>query len=166
MLNASGHGQQAGVTSYFDSYTSHSFIQLNGTFQVTFRAKGVGGNNQLYVNVQRNASGLGPYLSQTVTLSNGWQDYTLTFSASETGSAVGTVGVALEASGAAVELDDVSLQTDQFECFKSDRVSRRCGERVEGTEPGNDTHDGGGGSAGIGSDQPDPGAGRAISGGV
>ena len=110
VLTASGSGQLASVSSYFDSYSQHSFIQLNGAFQVTFRAKAIGGNNKLYVNVQRSMAGLSPYLSQTLTLTNTWQDYTLNFTASETGSAVGTVGLTLQASGSNVELDDVSLQ--------------------------------------------------------
>ena len=110
VLTASGSGQLAGVASYFDSFTGLSFIQMNGTFQVTFRAKALGGNNKLYVNVQRSGTGGAPYLSQTVTLTNTWQDYTLNFTANETGTSVGTVGLVLQATGSTVELDDVGLQ--------------------------------------------------------
>ena len=59
--------------------------------------------------VLRAQSGLAPYLNKTLTLTNNWQDYTLTFSANETGSAVGTVQLGFTASGSSVELDDVSL---------------------------------------------------------
>jgi hypothetical protein len=42
LLGASGAGQSASVTSGFDTWDGLSFIQLNGNFQLTFRAKGVG----------------------------------------------------------------------------------------------------------------------------
>jgi alpha-L-arabinofuranosidase len=110
VLNASSSGQSASVAQYFDSTAGLSFIQLNGAFAVTFRAKGVGGSNKLSVNVQRtNTAGNLVYLNQTLTLTNAWQDYTLTFNASETGSAIGTAQLVFTASGSSVELDDVSL---------------------------------------------------------
>ncbi len=108
-MNAAGAGQSAGVTSWYDTWSGMSFVQLNGAFQVTFRAKGIGGSNRLQVSVQRLMSGLPVYLNQTVTLTNAWQDYTLTFTAAETGSAYGNVGLTFTASGASVLLDDVSL---------------------------------------------------------
>jgi len=108
-MNAAGNGQSAGVTSWFDTWSGMSFVQLNGAFQVSFRAKGAGGSNHLQVSVQRLMSGLPIYLNQTVNLTNAWQDYTLTFSAAETGSAFGNVGLTFTASGASVLLDDVSL---------------------------------------------------------
>jgi hypothetical protein len=109
LLSASGTGQYAKITSGFDTWANLSFIQLNGAFQLTFRAKGVGGNNQLLVNAVRLTGSSQPWISQTLTLTNAWQDYTLTFTANETGSAVGPVNVSFEALGANVELDDVSL---------------------------------------------------------
>jgi hypothetical protein len=108
-LGANTSGTSVSIAQYFDS-NSISFIQLNGTYQVAFRAKGVGGNNQLNVNVTRLQSGNAAFLNQTLTLTNTWQDYTLNFSATETGSAVGTVQLVFEASGGSVELDDVSLE--------------------------------------------------------
>jgi hypothetical protein len=110
VLNGTASGSKAAVTQYWDSVTGRSFTQMNGSFAVTFRAKGVGGTNQLAVNVQRSGTGLAPFLSQNVTLTSAWQDYTLTFNASETGTSVGTVGMAFTASGSAVELDDVSIE--------------------------------------------------------
>jgi len=111
LVSGSGAGQSASVTSYFDNENNLSFIQLNGTFAVTFRAKGMGGTNKVGVNVARlsTSGSLLNYLSQTVTLTNSWQDYTLTFSAAETGSAAGTVQLAFSTSGSSFELDDVSL---------------------------------------------------------
>ncbi len=110
LLSASAKGQSASVTQYFDNEGGESFIQLNGAFQVTFRAKGMGGTNNLNVNVERlMPSGDVTYLNQMVTLTNAWQDYTLTFSANETGSASGTVQLVFGTSQSSLELDDVSL---------------------------------------------------------
>ena len=109
LLSASGTGQSAGVQSDFDTWDGISFIQLNGNFEVTFRAKGVGGANSLKVTVQRLENGIPFYLSQTVALTNAWADYTLPFTANETGSAVGSVQLEFLASSSSVELDDVSL---------------------------------------------------------
>jgi alpha-L-arabinofuranosidase len=108
-MTAAGAGQSAAVDSYFDSTNTHNFVLLNGSYQITFRAKGVGGNNQLNVALGREISN-GNYFSQTVALTPAWQDYTLTFSASETPStSTGTVDLHFEADGASVLLDDVSL---------------------------------------------------------
>jgi len=113
VLLTSPAGSPVTISQYFESYKGISFIQLNGKFQLTFRAKSVGGNNQLTVSVQRLQTGLSAYLNQKITLTNNWQDYTLTFSANETGSAVGTVQVGFAVNGANVELDDVDMhQTD------------------------------------------------------
>ena len=110
LMSASASGQSASVAQYFDNENGLSFIQMNGAFEVTFRAKGVGGTNKLNVNVARlMPSGVANYLSQTVTLTNAWQDYTLTFTANETGSASGTAQLVFSASGSSVELDDVSM---------------------------------------------------------
>jgi hypothetical protein len=109
LLSASGTGQSAGVSSGFDTWQGLSFIQLNGAFQLTFRAKGVGGTNKLSVSAQRLQGSNPPYVSQTLTLTNTWQDYTLAFTADETGSAVGPVLLLFTATGASVELDDVSM---------------------------------------------------------
>ena len=110
VLGATAAGSSASVTQYFDSEGGLSFIQLDGTFAVTFRAKGVGGNNQLNVYLQRLLpAGGGIYLNQTVTLTDAWQDYTLTFSAAEASTATGSIQLVFGASGASVELDDVSL---------------------------------------------------------
>jgi alpha-L-arabinofuranosidase len=109
-MNASGSGQSATLTQYFDNEAGLSFIQLNGTFEVTFRAKGIGGTNKLSVSAARlMPSGVENFLNQSLTLTNAWQDYKLTFTANETGSASGTVQLVFNAKGASVELDDVSL---------------------------------------------------------
>ncbi len=107
VLNASASGQSSGVASYFDTYSGISFIQMNGNFEVTFRAKGVGGNNQLNISSQRFGGSV--FLNKTLTLTNAWQDYTLTFTAAETGTSIGDVVLSFTAAGGSVELDDVSL---------------------------------------------------------
>jgi alpha-L-arabinofuranosidase len=110
VLSAATAGSSAAITQYFDNEDSVSFIQLNGTFAVTFRAKGIGGNNQLNVTLQRlDPTGTLTYLNKTVTLTNAWADYTLPLTADETGTASGTVQLIFAASGASVELDDASL---------------------------------------------------------
>jgi hypothetical protein len=110
LISATAPGQSATLTQYFDNEAGLSFIQLNGAFEVTFRAKGAGGNNKLSVSVARlMPSGAVTYLNQSLTLTNAWQDYTLIFTANETGSASGTVQLVFGAKGSSVELDDVSL---------------------------------------------------------
>jgi hypothetical protein len=80
LINASSSGQSASVSEYFDSEAGRSFVQLNGTYTVVFKAKGLGGNNQLNLNVNR--IGGANYLNQNVTLTSSWQDYSYTFTAS------------------------------------------------------------------------------------
>jgi hypothetical protein len=110
ILLSAAAGKSVSITQYFDSYSGLSFVQLNGNYSVTFRAKGVGGTNKMNVNVMRIATGSSPFLNQTLTLTNSWQDYTLTFSANENGSALGAVQLVFSTTGANVELDDVSMQ--------------------------------------------------------
>jgi alpha-L-arabinofuranosidase len=103
-------GDSATVAQYFDSMTGLSFVQLNGTFQLTFKAKGAGGNNNFQVHVYR--SNGGEFIpNQTIALSSSWNNYSLTFTAAETGSSIGTFNVVFTAPGPTTFLlDDVSLQ--------------------------------------------------------
>jgi alpha-L-arabinofuranosidase len=105
-INASGSGQSAAINSYFDTTVGRSFLQLNGNYTLTFRAKGVGGNNGLCVIVQR--VGVAKFLSQMITLTNSWQDYSMSFSAAEVGQ-VGSLGLSFSVTGGSVYLDDVAL---------------------------------------------------------
>ena len=108
-LSAPTASDSATLDSYFDSTTGRSFIQLNGMFQVSFLAKATAGNNSVAVSVTR--SGSPSYLSQTVPLTDSWQAYNLTFTAAETGSAVGTIDLRFKTVGQdSFYLDDVSLQ--------------------------------------------------------
>ncbi len=106
-LNALGSGQAAHVNAYFDAGGPRSFVQLNGTYTLSFKAKGLGGNNQLSVAVAR--IGAESLLNRNITLTGQWQDYSLTFNASEVGRSVGTVQVQFSIAGAAIYIDDAAL---------------------------------------------------------
>ena len=111
-MSAAQSGQSVDVTAWFDTWGSRSFVQLNGTYTLTFKAKGLGGSNQLNVLVQRLASsphGIESFIDQNVTLTNQWQDYSYSFSASEDGTYLGPAQVAFSIAGASAYLDDVSL---------------------------------------------------------
>ena len=110
-VEASGPGQSATLTSYFDSLEGHSFVQLNGTCEIRFRAKPIGGPGQLSVSLTRldTMHGRHEFFSKDVKLTPGWRDYTYSFPAQEDGAAVGTVGLQFAFNGSSALLDDVSL---------------------------------------------------------
>jgi alpha-L-arabinofuranosidase len=109
-INAAGSGQTASVDSYFDSTVGRSFVQLNGTYTLAFKAKGLGGNNQLTISVIRQLASTSETLfNQTVTLTGQWQDYTYSFNAAEDGTYIGTVALSFSVAGASMYLDDASL---------------------------------------------------------
>jgi hypothetical protein len=108
ILTAPSASDSASISGNFDSVSGKTFLQLNGTYQLQFKAKGISGSNQIGVKVQR--YGVATYLNQPVTLTNGWNTYTLTFTAAENGSAIGTAGLTFSTVGAdSFELDDVVL---------------------------------------------------------
>jgi hypothetical protein len=111
-INAAASGQAATVTSNFDSYNGRSFVQLNGAYTLTFRAKAVSGSNQINVSLVRTGTpthGNVTYLNQNVSLNNQWQDYSYTFNGAEDGTYVGTTALTFSIQGAQVYLDDVAL---------------------------------------------------------
>lgn len=104
-------GGQAAIASFLDSVEGRTFLQLNGRYKLTFKAKGAGGSNRLEVNVARNANPVSfRYLSRTLTLAPEWRNYSLEFSANESGSSLGTLQVDFTPAGANVLLDDVALE--------------------------------------------------------
>jgi alpha-L-arabinofuranosidase len=111
-LSAPGAGDKAELASYFDSTTGVplSFVQLNGTYQLSFKAKGTGGTNSIGVSVSRLVAN-GTYLSKTVSLTGVWANYTVTFNAAENGNSAGqAVAVKFDTVGQdSFLLDDVSL---------------------------------------------------------
>jgi hypothetical protein len=110
-INAAGSGQSANVDSYFDSTVGRSFVQLNGTYTLAFKAKGLAGNNQLNISIIRQSSSATneTLFNQAVSLTGQWQDYTYSFNAAEDGSFIGTVALSFSVAGASMYLDDVSL---------------------------------------------------------
>ncbi len=111
-MSAASSGQSASVASYFDTMNGRSFVQMNGTYTLTFRAKGLGGSNALSVTVARQQTpkhGTVTYLNQNVHLTNQWQDYTFSFHADEDGSYIGVAGVTFAISGGSALLDDAAL---------------------------------------------------------
>ena len=110
-LSASTASDSATLASYFDGTAGKSFIQLNGAYQLSFKAKGTGGTNSISVSVARyGTTSTSSYLNQTIVLTNSWQTYNLSFSAAESGTAVGTVGVTFATVGQdSFYMDDASL---------------------------------------------------------
>jgi len=110
-LTAEIPGQNAGINSYFDSLSGHSFVQLHGGYSLTFRAKGLGGNKLLNISLHRDANGQSEsLLSRQLTLTTGWKDYTIDFTANEH-NIIGTVTLSFGVGGATTLLDDVALVT-------------------------------------------------------
>jgi alpha-L-arabinofuranosidase len=108
-LNASGSGQSVTVNSGWDVMATRSFIQMNGSYQLTFRAKSVSGSKQLQLAVFRNMAGEAAFLSKAITLTTAWQDYTIPFTANENGSALGPLQLNITMAGGVALLDDTSI---------------------------------------------------------
>ncbi len=107
-LTAPGAYDTASIAGYLDSVPGKTFLQLNGTYQLQFKAKGTGGSNQIKLQVARTS--VATYVSQNISLTGGWNTYTVNFSATENGSAIGTIGVSFTTVGAdSFYLDDVSF---------------------------------------------------------
>jgi len=109
-IMAAAPGQVASVASYFDSVAGHSFLQLRGKLNLSFRAKGLGGNREIKVSLRRvEAQRDEIFFSKVVTLSDKWSNYNFDFPANESGKDIGTVGLTFDVAGADVLLDDVNL---------------------------------------------------------
>ena len=110
VMNASSGS--ATETSYFDSYSGRSFVQMNGQFTVYFRAKSTAGSKSMSVSVQRLGTSHGNinYLSKTVTLTDSWQDYSYSFNASDDGTDIGTANLTFSISNGSMYLDDAYLE--------------------------------------------------------
>jgi alpha-L-arabinofuranosidase len=107
-LSASGQGQTLQIATPFGFFRDSNFVIMNGTYRITFKAKGVGGTNAVRVRVAR---GTNPsFVDQSVALSASWSTYTVDFSAAEpVNIAPAMVNLSFNASGSSVLLDDVSL---------------------------------------------------------
>jgi alpha-L-arabinofuranosidase len=107
-LSAGATGQFAGINSAFGTFGGSNFIVMNGTYRITFKAKSLGGSNNVQVSVGRGNS---MFTNRSVPLSSSWATYTLDFSAAEpTNVSAAFVVLAFNVSGSSVLLDDVSLE--------------------------------------------------------
>lgn len=105
-----GASDKATLASFMDSTAGRSFVQLNGAYTLTFRAKSTGGSNQVNIGVERAVTappGVS-FFNQTVALSTGWQDYQYTFTAKDTGR-VGSLSLKFTLTGGSMLIDDVAL---------------------------------------------------------
>ena len=110
-LEASGPGQAASVTSDFDTWENKSFVQLKGHYTLSFRAKGLGGRNEMTVSVTRQSKGFGnlTYLTHLTRLTPAWQDFSFSFDGKEDGRFNGAVAVTFNVQSGSALLDDASL---------------------------------------------------------
>ncbi|WP_198152073.1 hypothetical protein [Granulicella tundricola] len=110
-LNASAPLQSAAVSSYFDSFQGHSFVQLHGVYRLQFHAKPTSASHTLDVKLERldTSRGIESLFSKSIPLVPGWHDYSFDFPTNETGFSVGTVGLTFTAHETSLLLDDVSL---------------------------------------------------------
>ena len=113
-FDASGAGQAASITADVDTWENHSFVQLKGNYTLSFRAKGLGGRNEITVSVTRQSKNFGnlTYLTHLTRLTPAWQDYKFTFEGKEDGRFVGSIAVAFNVNSTSALLDDASLTED------------------------------------------------------
>lgn len=110
-LEATSPAQFAGVTSDVDTWEDHSFVQLKGTYTLSFRAKTLSGKSGFTAMVTRLSKRHGniTYLDKEARLTNQWQDFKFTFEGREDGSYNGPIAVTLGIRGGSALLDDASL---------------------------------------------------------
>jgi len=110
-LNASGAGQDATLTSGVDTFEGRSFVQLNGVYTVTFRAKGLGSSNRINVSVARLSQKYGvlTYLTHDIQLTSSWQDFKLPITVNERPNTIGPIHLIFNIHGGSALLDDVAF---------------------------------------------------------
>ena len=109
-MTATQPGSTARVLSYFDTFPKRSFLHMNGTFRLSFRAKALGGGRSLNVELGRFLPQWRSYSKQQIKLAETWKEYTVPFSIHEAVGTQGSVRLSLDAAGSDLLLDDVSLQ--------------------------------------------------------
>lgn len=111
-VTAPGASDSAALSAYFDGHAHRPFILLDGTYRLSFKAKGAGGSYAIAVNLDRKGSAA--WLSQTVRLTDTWTTYNLNFRAAERGSSPEPVELRFATVAQdSFLMDDVSLaQTD------------------------------------------------------
>lgn len=109
-LTASGSGQSARLQGVFDASTAGPFVQLNGGFRLSFRAKSAAGSSAVAIFLGRGSPANLVFVNQTVNLTGSWNTYTVDFAATESGTSRGTVQLGFTAvNPSTVLLDDVSI---------------------------------------------------------
>jgi len=127
-LRISPAGADSAILNYyFDSMLKHSFVQLHGTYRLSFKAKTVAGEGSLQVEVGRFTDDHRPaYLLKPVPLSNTWQDYNLDIPIDERTVSIGTMRVTLSVHNATILLDDIAFTEpaapDNPTAFRNDVV--------------------------------------------
>jgi hypothetical protein len=108
-LTATGAGDSARINANFDSSVAGPFIQLNGNFRLSFKAKGLAVGNNLAIFLGRGPPANVVFSSQTVPITGVWNTYNIDFTAADNG-VQGTVTLGFTAvNPSIVLLDDVSL---------------------------------------------------------
>ncbi|HEY0758185.1 MAG TPA: hypothetical protein VGD59_02900 [Acidisarcina sp.] len=110
-VDASGPNGFATLSSYADT-CPQPFIQMNGHYTLSFRAKGVGGNNMVGISLNRNAAGgQSRFFNQTVSLGTSWQDYSYSFQGVDAPNG-GGIALTFQLVGSAMLIDDVAVTAD------------------------------------------------------
>lgn len=111
VVSASGAGQVAVISNFDDAYQGKSFLQLNGKYTVSFRAKSTGGSKVLHINLKRlvPAPQTDNFYDQDVTLTNQWQDYSYTFNVTETTPPPYPIYLNFTLTGGSMLFDDASF---------------------------------------------------------
>ncbi len=104
-------GQTARISAVFDTSSAGPFIQLNGPFRISFKAKAAAAPSSVNVSVTRNAPANLTFVNQTIPLTSNWSAYNIDFNANESGTSIGTVELRFTAiAPATLLLDDVTMQ--------------------------------------------------------
>ena len=107
-VTAPSADDSATLAAYFDGHAHRSFLLLDGTYRLSFKARGTGGSGAIALNLRRNGTAI--YLDQTVHLTDVWSTYTFSFHAAEKGSALESVALSFTTVGQdSFLMDDVSL---------------------------------------------------------
>ena len=112
-INASGANQFAVLHGYTDT-SSQPFIQMQGGYTLTFRAKGTGGSNVVTLGVGRNqpAGKFVQFFSQAVTLAPSWNDYSYYFQVNNDTGIGGSIDLSFLLQSSSMLIDDVALTAD------------------------------------------------------
>ncbi|HEY3057005.1 MAG TPA: hypothetical protein VGK31_13855 [Thermoanaerobaculia bacterium] len=107
-LSAAAQGQFLRAHTDFGWYPQAQYLSalLNGTYRLTFLAKGAGGTNSLGVIVTRGAT---QFVNRSIALTSSWASYTVDFSASETAAVTGYAALEFNVNGSSALVDDISL---------------------------------------------------------